>query len=155
MVMLVVVVGMIAVLVFMVVIMSMAMMVIVTVMVVIVVVRLAELVDLPAVPHLAVLVPAAVRARLGLECDFDVRNLRAEALQHFLEHAVYRNPQVAGADFYRYVAVAEVVRTATERLLTFAFDVRQLFHFGDHLDDSSIRRGHKISATQEDRKSVV
>ncbi|HTM60870.1 MAG TPA: hypothetical protein VL199_10965, partial [Burkholderiales bacterium] len=130
-----------------VVIMSMVMMMIVTV--VIVIVRLAELVDLPAVAHLAVLVPAAVRARLGLERGLDVRDLRAEALQHFLEYAIYRNPQIAGADFDRHVAVPEVVRRASERPRVVAFDMHKLFDFGNHFDDSSIRCGHEIASTQD------
>ena len=78
-------------------------------MVVIVLVRLAELVDLPAVPHFCVLVPAAVGARLGLEGGFDVGHPRAETFQHFFQHPVDGDPQVAGADFDGHVAIAKVI----------------------------------------------
>ena len=130
-----------------VVIMSMVMMMIVTV--VIVIVRLAELVDLPAVAHLAVLVPAAVRARLGLERGLDVRDLRAEALEHFLEYAIESDPEIALGNFDRHVAVAEVVSRASERAWVVAFDMHKLFDFGNHFDDSSIRCGHEVASTED------
>src|SRR5688572_15751933 len=101
------VVGMIAVIVVMVVIVAVPMLVSVVVpMVVSVIVRLAELVDLSAVAHLRVLVAASVGAGLWLERGFDVRGLRAQALQHLLEHAIGRDPEVAGADLDGDMAVA-------------------------------------------------
>jgi len=147
-----VVIVMIAMLVIMVVVMIMRMIVAVVVVIVlvamIVVVRLAELVDFSAVPHLAVLVPAAIGARLRLEGGFDCRNSRTKALQHFLEHAVGCDPEVAGADFDRHMSIAEVVRGARERLRTIAFDVNQLFHFRYHFNDASIGRRHEVAAPQ-------
>src|SRR5688572_10650173 len=80
-------------------------MVLVVVVAMIMIVRFANLVDFPGVPHLGVLVAGTIGARLGLKSGFDVRNLRAESLQHFLEDAVGSDPQVAGADFHRHVPV--------------------------------------------------
>ena len=121
----------------------------VMVMIVPVIVRLAELMDLPAVSHLAVLVPAAVRASLGLECGFYMRDLRAEALEHFLEHSIDCDPEIAIGNFDRHVPVAKVVRRASERPRVVAFDMHKLFDFGNHFDDSSIRCGHEIASTED------
>src|SRR5262245_36553942 len=130
----------------MVVIMAMVMIMIVVVMLV---VGLAELVALPAMPHLAVLMAAAVGARLGLDRRLGVRDFRAQPLQHFFQHAIDRDSQVAGADLDGYMAIAKVICTPRERLRAFAFDVRQLLDVGDHFDDSSVRCGHEIAAAQD------
>src|SRR5689334_1001055 len=87
------------------------MIVIVTMVVpMIVVMVVMGVVDLAAMPHFVMLVmPACVRARLGLERRLHVRYPRAELLHHLLEHVILRDAQEALADLHRNVPVAEVI----------------------------------------------
>jgi hypothetical protein len=93
-------------------------------------------------------VAAAVRSRFGLEGRIHRRDARTEPAQHLLEHVVGGNAQMTGADFDRYVPVAQVVGRAGQRLGRRAGHVQHLLGFGDHFDDAAVARHNQVAAAQ-------
>ena len=91
---------------------------------VIVVVILMVVVDLPAVPHLVVLVvPARVGAGFGFERRLDLAHLGTQLLHHLREHVVRGDAQEILAHLHRHVPVAEVIGHLRELC---GLDVQQL-----------------------------
>jgi hypothetical protein len=93
-------------------------------------------------------VAAAVGSRFGLEGRIHRRDARTEPAQHLLEHVVGGNAQMTGADFDRYVPVAQVVGRAGQRLGRRAGHVQHLLGFGDHFDDATVARHDQVAAAQ-------
>ena len=61
------------------------------------------------------LVPAAIRARLGLKRSARVIHMRAQTLEHVFQHRIGFEFQLPRGDFHRRVPVAQVVRGARQR----------------------------------------
>jgi hypothetical protein len=72
--------------------------------------RIVELVPLSSVLVIVVVRVAvvAICATLGLERDLDFRELRAEAVEHMLDHMVGPNAQNLGPNFSRQMPISEV-----------------------------------------------
>ena len=81
---------------------------------------------------------AAVGTVLRLERRFDGFDLRAELLEHRLEHVIVEQTQPAIADLQRNMAIAQVISGAGQFKGIGAGDVQQLFGAGANTNDASV-----------------
>ncbi|CAM2161097.1 hypothetical protein PT2222_90314 [Paraburkholderia tropica] len=122
--------------------------VIVRVTVMLVVHALRERVVLGERRVMTVTMPAAIRARLGLERQFRALDLRAEALEHVFEHRIGFELQFVDAHFHGRMAIAEVIRRAREREAVVRAHAQHALRRRDHAHEAAVVGDQHVAVTQ-------
>jgi len=96
----------------------------------------------------AMLVTAAIRARLGLKRHRHLIDGCSDALQHIGENRIEFELQIIRADFNRRMTIAEVIRGARERQRIFRADHEHGFRCGDHAHEAAVVGDQHIAVAQ-------
>ena len=98
---------------------------------------------------MVMMVPAAIGAGFGLEGGGFVADPDTQMLQHVLQHMVLFEPEPAGADLDRDMAVAEVVGGFEQLQRIGSRHGGDGFVGGDHLDDRAVFGAQPVTIVED------
>lgn len=101
--------------------------------------------------HMAV----PVGTRFGLEAGADRPHGRAQALDHCPQHMIGQQPQPARADLQRHVAIADVIRDASQCHGIGGANLKELFRRGLHRHHPTVVEQQAVAVTQQGASGQV
>lgn len=99
----------------------------------------------------AMRIAAGIGAALGVERRLDLDHAPAKPAYHLLDDVVAADPQAAGDDLGRQMAVAEMPGDAHQVHRILAPDLGQGLGRGDHLDQPAVLQHQRVAAAQRHR----
>jgi hypothetical protein len=97
---------------------------------------------------MAMLVAAAIRARLRLERRHRVIHMRAQTLQHVFQHRIGFQLQLSGIHFHRRVAIAQVVCGARQGNGVVSMYNQHILRCGDHAHEATVVGNEHVTVAQ-------